>query len=41
MNKYHEILDKILQDGRMQHNKKGEIKYLLNERLTLTPSDLL
>lgn len=41
MNKYHEILDKILQDGRMQHNKKGEIKYLLNERLTLIPSDLL
>lgn len=41
MNKYHEILDKILQDGRMQHNKKGEIKYLLNERLSLTPGDLL
>ena len=25
----------------MQHNKKGKIKYLLNEQLTLTPADLL
>lgn len=25
----------------MQHNKKGNIKYLLNEQLSLTPADLL
>lgn len=41
MNKYYDMLDKILSDGKMQHNKKGEIKYLLNEQMSLTPSDLL
>lgn len=41
MNKYHNILAKILHDGKMQRNKKGEIKYLLNEQLVLTPGDLL
>ena len=41
MNKYHLILDKILQTGKVQTNKKGRIKYLLNECLTLTPADLL
>ena len=41
MNKYYKILDKIIREGKMQCNKKGEIKYLLNEQLTLTPSDLL
>ena len=41
MNKYHQILDKILQTGKVQTNKKGRIRYLLNECLTLTPSDLL
>jgi len=40
-NKYYLILNKILQEGKMQHNKKGDIKYLLNEQLTLLPSDLL
>ena len=41
MNKYFELLDKILVSGKTQDNKKGRIKYLLNEHLMLTPSDLL
>lgn len=41
MNKYYQTLDKILQTGKTQTNKKGSIKYLLNERLMLTPADLL
>ena len=40
MNKY-KILDRIIHTGKQQCNKKGEIRYLLNEQLTLTPSDLL
>ncbi|WP_304961391.1 thymidylate synthase [uncultured Duncaniella sp.] len=41
MNKYHHILNRILTDGRRQENRKGRITYLLNERLDLTPGDLL
>lgn len=41
MNKYYGILDKILISGKTQNNKKGKIKYLLNERLFLSPADLL
>ncbi|MBW4755021.1 thymidylate synthase [Prevotella melaninogenica] len=41
MNKYYKVLDRIIHSGRVQCNKKGEIKYLLNEQLELTPSDLL
>lgn len=41
MNKYHKILDKILQHGKLQENKKGNIKYLLNEQINLTAIDLL
>lgn len=41
MNKYYQTLDKILQTGKTQTNKKGCIKYLLNERLMLPPADLL
>lgn len=41
MNKYYQILDKIILTGKMQQNKKGRIKYLLNEHLTFTPADLL
>lgn len=41
MNKYYQILGKILQNGKMQENKKGSIKYLLNEQLSLMPADLL
>lgn len=35
------ILDKILARGKTQSNKKGNIKYLLNEQLSLSPLDLL
>ena len=41
MNKYYKILDQIIHAGKQQCNKKGEIRYLLNQQLTLTPSDLL
>lgn len=41
MNKYYQILGKVCSLGKMQHNKKGNIKYLLNEQLSLTPADLL
>ena len=41
MNKYYQILDKILEQGKPQTNKKGNIRYLLNEQLSLTPADLL
>jgi len=41
MNKYNKILEKILQQGKLQSNKKGNIKYLLNEQLSLTSADLL
>lgn len=41
MNRYYELLGKILAKGKVQENKKGKITYLLNERLQLTPADLL
>ncbi len=41
MNKYHKILSKILTNGKVQDNKKGNIKYLLNQKLELKPVDLL
>lgn len=40
-NKYHDLLSRILTTGKVQENKKGSIKYLLDERLCLTPADLL
>lgn len=40
-NKYYQILDKILKKGKVQENKKGKIKYLLDEQLKLYPADLL
>lgn len=40
-NKYHDLLSRILATGKVQENKKGNIKYLLDERLCLTPADLL
>jgi len=30
MNKYYEMLDNVLQNGREQRNKKGNIRYLGN-----------
>lgn len=41
MNKYHQILQKVLTHGKYQTNKKGSIRYLLNEQLVLSPADLL
>jgi thymidylate synthase len=41
MNKYYQILDKILKQGKSQTNNKGNIRYLLNEQLSLSPADLL
>lgn len=41
MNKYYLMLDKVLNSGKTQQNKKGHIRYLLNEHITLTPADLL
>lgn len=41
MNKYHNILKKVLDKGKYQQNKKGSIIYLLNEKLELKPADLL
>lgn len=41
MNKYHQILQKVLASGKNQTNRKGNIRYLLNESVTLSPADLL
>ena len=41
MNKYYQILGRILECGKTQTNKKGNICYLLNEQLSLTSGDLL
>lgn len=40
-NKYYDLLAKVLAEGKIQRNKKGNICYLLNEQLSLTPGDLL
>lgn len=41
MNKYFEILNKIMTTGKNQNNKKGNIKYLLNQTFSVTPAELL
>lgn len=41
MNKYHQILNKIITKGKRQENKKGSITYLVNQKLELKPIDLL
>lgn len=41
MNKYHQILERIVEKGKEQENKKGKIRYLLNQKLELKPGDLL
>lgn len=41
MNKYHQTLVKILNEGRNQKNKKGDIIYLMNQSVCLKPFDLL
>jgi thymidylate synthase len=40
-NKYYAMLDKILQQGERQSNKKGDILCLHDEQMRLTPRDLL
>lgn len=35
------MLEKVLNSDKIQQNKKGGIRYLLNEHITLTPADLL
>lgn len=35
------MLGRILSEGKAQENRKGRIRYLLNENLVLTPGDLL
>jgi len=41
MNKYYKLLSKILTNGQEQKNKKGDIKYLLNEVLSMNLEDVL
>lgn len=41
MNKYYQTLNKVLNEGKRQSNKKGDIIYLMNQELTLKPVDLL
>lgn len=40
-NKYHQILARILNDGKCQTNRKGNVIYLINQSLSLSPGDLL
>lgn len=41
MNKYHQLLSKVLNEGKINENKKGSNIYLLNQELRLKPADLL
>ncbi len=41
MNKYYQTLKNILDKGKTQSNKKGNIKYLINEVLSMDKDDLL
>ena len=41
MNRYHNILEKILKKGKIQENKKGSITYILDDQLKLKAGDLL
>lgn len=41
INKYYQVLTHILDEGKIQTNKKGNIKYLTNQVLALSPADLL
>jgi thymidylate synthase len=40
MNKYYKVLKNILQDGRLQVNKKGDIKFLINQQVSMDVDDL-
>ena len=41
MNKYYQTLQNILEKGKTQSNKKGNIKYLINEVISMGKEDLL
>lgn len=41
MNKYYKTLQNILDNGKTQSNKKGNIKYLLNETISMSKFDLM
>tara|TARA_R110000868_G_scaffold323254_1_gene584208 strand:- start:77 stop:712 length:636 start_codon:yes stop_codon:yes gene_type:complete len=40
MNKYYKTLENILNNGKIQENKKGNIKYIINEVLSMDKKDL-
>ena len=40
MNKYYKLLQNILKRGKYQTNKKGNIIYLVNQKLSLYTKDL-
>lgn len=40
MNKYYEVLQTIIEEGKTQSNKKGDIKYLLNVPISMNVDDL-
>lgn len=40
MNKYYEVLSNILQTGRYQANKKGDIQFLVNQQVSMSVEDL-
>jgi thymidylate synthase len=41
MNKYYKLLNKIISIGQEQKNKKGNIKYLLNEVLSMNADEVI
>lgn len=41
MNKYYKLLNKIVNKGKTQTNKKGNITYLLNQKLSMSHLDLV
>ena len=41
MNKYHQLISKIIKQGKTHTNKKGDNTYLLNQQLQLKAIDLL
>ena len=41
LNRYYQLLEKILATGKKQKNKKGDITYLINETLNLDKTEVL
>lgn len=40
MNKYYKVLENILESGKLQSNKKGDIKFLINQQVSMSNEDL-